>query len=151
MDTLHIATSQFLWKSTLDEIDWKELEALYRAAALGAKKAETLRTTFSNSTYRLFVYDGARLVGAGRALADGADCSYLCDVALLPDYQGRGLGRQIVERLVELSRGHRKILLYSVRGKEPFYYKLGFRKMTTAMALFQNQEEQIAAGYLEEL
>ncbi|WP_420238848.1 GNAT family N-acetyltransferase [Telmatobacter bradus] len=151
MDTAHSATTQFLWKSALDAIDWKELEALYRAASLGSKSAETLRTAFSNSTYRLFVYDGARLVGAGRALADGADCSYLCDVALLPDYQGKGLGKQLVERLVELSRGHRKILLYSVRGKEAFYHKLGFRKMTTAMAIFQNQEEQIAEGYLEEL
>ena len=123
---------------------------MYRAAPLGNKSAETLRTAFSNSIFRFFVYDGPRLVAAGRALADGVDCSYICDVAMLPAYQGQGLGRQIVERLMELSRGHRKIILYAVRGKEPFYHKLGFRRMTTAMALFQNQAEQIAEGYLLE-
>ena len=42
---------------------------------------------------------------AGRALADGADCSYICDVAVLPSHQGTGLGREVVARLVEASRG----------------------------------------------
>ena len=82
---------------------------------------------FANSRYRVFAFEDGRLVGAGRALADGADCSYICDVAVLPSHQGTGLGKQIVSRLVALSRGHRKIILYSVPGKEPFYRKLGFR------------------------
>jgi ribosomal protein S18 acetylase RimI-like enzyme len=94
------------------------------------------------------VREDGRLVGAGRALADGVDCSYICDVAILPSHQGRGLGRQIVARLVELSRGHRKIILYAVPGKEAFYRKLGFMRMATAMAIFENQAEQLQRGYL---
>ena len=150
MSSLHTPSQALHWTSALEEIDWEELSAMYRAAPLGNKNAETLRTAFSNSLFRFFVYDGQRLVAAGRALADGVDCSYICDVAMLPAYQGQGLGRQIVTRLMELSRGHRKIILYAVRGKEPFYHKLGFRRMTTAMALFRNQAEQIAEGYLRE-
>ena len=53
----------------------------------------------------------------GRALADGFDCSYVCDVAVLPSHQGTGVGKQIVATLVELSRGHRKIILYAVAGQ----------------------------------
>jgi GNAT superfamily N-acetyltransferase len=68
--------------------------------------------------FKCFVYEEQQLVGVGRALADGVDCSYICDVALLPSHQGLGLGKQIVAKLVELSRGHRKIILYSVPGKE---------------------------------
>src|SRR5690606_7435407 len=105
---------------------------------------------FSNSLYRCFVYDDGRLVGAGRAVADGGDCSYICDVAVLPTHQGQGLGRQIVGRLVELSRGHKKIILYAVPGKEPFYERFGFRRMRTAMAIFEDQQAAIARGYLEE-
>jgi hypothetical protein len=37
-----------------------------------------------------------KLVGTGRALADGRDCSYLCDIAVLPSRQGSGLGKEIV-------------------------------------------------------
>jgi ribosomal protein S18 acetylase RimI-like enzyme len=137
-----------LWSDTTDELDWNELSALYLAAPLGNKSAEWLKTAFGNSRYTLFVREGGRLVGAGRALADEVDCSYICDVAILPSHQGRGLGRQIVARLVELSRGHRKIILYAVPGKEAFYRKLGFMRMATAMAIFENQAEQLQRGYL---
>lgn len=137
-----------LWSDTTDELDWNELSALYLAAPLGNKSAEWLKTAFRNSRYTLFVREDGRLVGAGRALADGVDCSYICDVAILPSHQGRGLGRQIVARLVELSRGHRKIILYAVPGKEAFYSKLGFMRMATAMAIFENQAEQLQRGYL---
>jgi GNAT superfamily N-acetyltransferase len=136
------------WSDALEGFDWNELSALYRAAPLGDKKPADLKTSFSNSLYRCFVRDDGRLVGVGRALADGVDCSYVCDVAVLPSHQGTGLGGQIVQRLVELSRGHRKIILYAVPGKEPFYRKFGFKRMTTAMAIFENQALAETRGYL---
>src|SRR5688572_25167400 len=138
------------WKNSSDGVDWEELSALYRAAPLGDKEPLQLQTVFSNSMFKTFVYENARLVGAGRALADGADCSYICDIAVLPTHQGIGLGGQIVGRLVEKSRGHKKIILYAVPGKEPFYRKFGFLRMTTAMAIFENQQEQLERGYLSE-
>jgi len=49
-------------------------------------------------------------------LADGIDCSYLCDIAVLPSHQETGLGKQIVGRLLELSRGHKKVILYAMPG-----------------------------------
>jgi GNAT superfamily N-acetyltransferase len=138
------------WKYDSDGVDWKELSDLYRAAPLGEKTAFHLQTVFSNSMFKCFVYEGSRLVAAGRALADGADCSYICDIAVLPSHQGTGLGKQIVSHLVEKSRGHKKIILYAVPGKEPFYRKFGFLRMTTAMAIFENQQRQLERGYLSE-
>jgi ribosomal protein S18 acetylase RimI-like enzyme len=139
------------WIYTLDRIDWNELSGLYRIAPLGEKKPDALKTVFSNSLFRCFVYDtDGRLVAAGRALADGLDCAYICDIAVHPDLQGQGVGKQMVARLVELSRGHKKIILYAVVGKEPFYRKLGFRRMNTAMAIFANQEQAVAQGLLSD-
>ena len=138
------------WKYSTDAVDWDELSALYRVAPLGDKKASHLQRVFSNSLFKCFVYEGAKLVAAGRALADGADCSYICDIAVLPAHQGTGLGKQIVNHLVEASRGHKKIILYAVPGKEPFYRKFGFLRMTTAMAIFENQQQQLERGYLSE-
>lgn len=133
-----------------DGIDWLELEALYRAAPLGNKSAESLKTVFTNSRYCCFALEQGKLIGAGRALADGADCSYICDVAVLPSHQGTGVGKEIVAKLVALSQGHRKIILYSVPGKEGFYSRFGFQKMLTAMAIFENQQQALAQGYLAE-
>ncbi len=138
------------WREGTDGIDWDELSALYRVAPLGDKPPERLRTVFGNSLFKCFVFEDGRLVGAGRALADGADCSYICDIAVLPSHQGTGLGKQIVAHLVERSRGHKKIILYAVPGKEPFYRKFGFLRMKTAMAIFDNQQQQLERGYLSE-
>ncbi|OGB16063.1 MAG: GNAT family N-acetyltransferase [Burkholderiales bacterium RIFCSPLOWO2_12_67_14] len=139
-----------VWSHSIDGLDWNELSALYAAAPLGNKNAAGLKTAFTNSMFRCLVHDDGKLVGVGRALADGVDCSYICDVALLPSHQGLGLGKQIVARLVELSRGHKKIILYAVPGKESFYKKLGFKRMSTAMAIFENQAGALAQGYVNE-
>lgn len=138
------------WKHSTDGVNWEELSALYRAAPLGEKKVEHLQKVFSNSMFKCFVYENARLVAAGPALADGGDCSYICDVAVLPGHQGTGLGKQLVSHFVERSSGHRKIILYAVPGKEPFYRKFGFLRMRTAMAIFENQQQQLERGYLSE-
>lgn len=137
------------WKQTTDGVDWVELEAMYRAAPLGSKNAAQLAMAFGNSRFVLFAYDAGRLVGAGRALADGVDCAYLCDVALLPTHQGRGVGQALVERLLTQVRGHRKVILYSVPGKESFYARFGFRRMKTAMGLFEHPEPLVAEGIVE--
>nr|WP_315495286.1 GNAT family N-acetyltransferase [uncultured Rhodoferax sp.] len=138
------------WSDSTDSLDWDELAALYRAAPLGNKTPEGLKTAFGNSMFRCFVYDDGALVGVGRVLADGVDCAYVCDVALLPSHQGTGLGKEIVARLVALSQGHKKIILYAVPGKESFYRKFGFRRMRTAMAIFQDAQAAAERGYIDE-
>lgn len=140
----------FTWTDSLDGIDWQELSDMIRAAPLGHKDPALLRTAFSNSLYRCFVHDEGKLVGTGRVLGDGVDAAYLCDVAILPSHQGCGLGKAIVGRLVELARGHRKIILYAVPGKEDFYKRFGFRRMRTAMAIFDDPQAAAARGYIVE-
>lgn len=140
--------ARLAWSSSTSGLDWSELEALYRLAPLGNKNAAGLQTVFENSRYKWFVRRGGRLIAAGRALADGADCSYICDVAVLPEFQGSGLGRDLVARLVHDSRGHQKIILYSVPGKEGFYRKLGFARLLTAMAIFRDRDAALARGHL---
>ena len=138
------------WSESIVSLDWHELQALYQAAPLGNKNAKDLETVFTNSRYRCLAYEDGKLVAAGRALADGADASYICDVAVLPSHQGTGLGKEVVKRLVALSGGHKKIILYSVPGKEGFYRKLGFLRMLTAMAIFENPAKAIERGHLSD-
>ena len=138
-----------VWSHSVEDVDWNELAALYRAAPLGNKAPSALRIAFTNSMFRCFVREHGALVGVGRALADGTDCSYICDVAVMPSHQGTGLGKEIVAKLVGLSAGHRKIILYSVPGKEPFYAKFGFRRMRTAMAIFENPAQAAERGYVD--
>lgn len=138
------------WTDCLERVSWEELAALYRAAPLGNKGAADLELVFSNSMFRCFAFETGSLVGAGRVLADGRDVAYLCDIAVLPSHQGRGLGKEIISKLLDLSKSHSKIFLYAVPGKEPLYRKFGFRRMTTAMAIFEDQTGAQARGYLSD-
>jgi GNAT superfamily N-acetyltransferase len=138
----------YTWADDPAAVDFDELARLYRAAPLGDKPREALRTVFGNSMFRVFVYSGGRLAGAARALADGIDCSYIADVAVHPDHQGHGLGKAIIRKLAGLSSGHKKIILYARPGTEGFYASLGFLRMNTAMGIWQDPAPAIASGVL---
>lgn len=138
------------WVYSSENLNWEELSRLYLAAPLGHKDPSDLKIAFSNSMFNCFVYDSGKLIAVGRALADGRDCSYICDVAVHPSHQGLGIGKQVVSRLVDLSKDHKKIILYAASGKEPFYRKLGFKRMATAMAIFKNQAKALEDGLIVE-
>jgi len=140
--------SEVVWSDDHSGVDWDELSELYRVAPLGTRRPEDLAVVFANSRYACFARVDGRLVGVGRALADGIDCSYIADVAVHPDHQGHGMGTAIMRALVRQSRGHQKVVLYASPGTEPFYERLGFLPMRTAMARFGDPEAAIASGIL---
>ena len=140
----------YTWIDNCKTIDWQVLSSLYKIAPLGDKPVEVLKTAFLNSRYTYFVYDEDKLIGVGRALADGVDSAYLCDIAIHPDYQGTGLGKAITQKLLDNVKGYNKVILFANIGKEGFYEKLGFAKMTTAMAIFKDNDRAMEMGFVEE-
>ena len=81
------------------------------------------------SWYMLSAYDGERLVGFGGLVSDGVLHAMVYELIVLPEYQGRGIGAEILERLVKQCReaGVRDIQLFCARGKRAFYEKRGFK------------------------
>jgi aralkylamine N-acetyltransferase len=136
------------YKTTLDGVDWAEAAEVFRKAPLGARSGELLERLFKASQKYVVAYDGPRLIGLARALSDGAIQAAIYDFVLLPEYQKRGLGRQMMKVLVD-QLPVSNIILYSVPGREGFYRKCGFRKMLTAMAILHPVMAKPEAGYLE--
>jgi ribosomal protein S18 acetylase RimI-like enzyme len=132
----------------LGVVDWVRLSEVFKRAPLGNRNPDKLQEVFQNSPIRCFVWDGGELIGAGRAITDGVRYSVIFDVVLLPEYQGRGIGKQIMDFLADRSKAP-SILLYAVPKREGFYAKLGYRKMKTAMAKFPDPEMQQKSGYIE--
>lgn len=129
-------------------IDWMRLAEIFRRAPLGERDPARLRRIFEHSTVCCFAWAGEELVGAGRAISDRISYAAIFDVVVAPEFQRRGIGKHIMQRLMREAEAP-NIVLHSVPGKEPFYAKLGFRKMKTAMALFSNPEVQVRSGYIE--
>ncbi len=82
-------------------------------------------------------FDGARLIGMGRAISDGASDGYIQDIVVHSDYRRRGIGGAIVTRLVEALReaGVDWIGLVAAPGAEKLYASLGFRPLTGHVAM----------------
>lgn len=140
-----------VWRFSAKEVSWSQLSEMYRLAPLGNKSPEWLKTAFSNSMFKCFAYSDGNVVASGRAVADGVDCSYICDIAVHPEYQGKGLGKAVIQHLIQESQSHRKIILYAVPGKEGFYKQFGFRRMRTALAIFENPEQAVQNGLVDDM
>lgn len=138
----------YMWVEDLAQVNLDELSTLYRIAPLGDKSADTLATVFANSTIVCFTYLDGALVGAGRALSDGRECALIADVAVHPHHQRRGLGSQIMHRILTLCGEHNKIILYAKPGTQSFYLKLGFLPMNTAMGLWRHPTRALQTGIL---
>jgi ribosomal protein S18 acetylase RimI-like enzyme len=133
----------------INNISWEDLARVFELAPLGKKRdPEKLEMAFRNSLLKVFAFHGTKLVGAGRALSDGVWRAAIYDVAVLPEYQGIGIGSTIIRHLIESAKVD-VIMLYAVPGKEAFYEKFGFRKMTTAMAITPSEEEARERGLIE--
>ncbi|MFX0071367.1 MAG: GNAT family N-acetyltransferase [Candidatus Hermodarchaeota archaeon] len=136
--------------SKLSAIDWEEVADVIAEAPLGRKKRDPfkLKKAFESSYLVIFVFDDNKLIGTGRALCDGEFQAVIYDIVLLPEYQGKGIGKKLVHRLCS-QLPVENIILYSVPGREGFYVKCGFKKMRTAMAIFDKRKSKIESGYLE--
>ena len=89
---------------------------------------ETIRLALEETDLFVHAWDGDRMVATARVITDGAYYATLWDVIVDPDYQGRGIGTDVMRRAVEpfVGRGFSFIALYSADGKQGFYEKLGF-------------------------
>ena len=89
---------------------------------------ESLIQALKASWYVLAAYEDKELVGFGRLVSDGILHAMVYELIVLPEYQGRGIGGEILEKLVERCKkvGVCDIQLFCARGKREFYEKRGF-------------------------
>ena len=95
---------------------------------------EQTQAALSNSLYTVAVFENSQAVGMGRLIVDGMYL-VIADIVVNPVYQGKGIGSKIVSMLIEYTTkelpdgGRTSIQLISEKGKEPFYEKLGFKRI----------------------
>jgi ribosomal protein S18 acetylase RimI-like enzyme len=129
-------------------IDWRLVPQILELAGMGFHEAPVHEKAFENSSSVIFIYDDSKLIGFGRAISDGAYQAAIYDVAVLPEYQGKGIGKLIIDKIVQ-SLPRFNFILYASPGKERFYEKLNFRKLKTGMGLFVNAERMKNKGMIE--
>lgn len=53
------------------------------------------------SWYAIYAFDDKKLVGMGRIISDGVITGIICGICVLQEYQSIGIGKEIVERLIQ--------------------------------------------------
>ena len=129
-------------------IHWERVAEILQTVGMAYHDSATHKTAFENSYVVVFAFDDDEMIGFGRAISDGAYQAAVYDVAVLPDYQGKGIGKAIVDRIVAKCLNC-NVILYAAPGKDLFYEKFKFRKMKTGMALFTNAERMKQRGFTE--
>lgn len=117
------------FKETRD-IAAKDLEKLYNDNGwiLYTKDMNTLVKAVSQSLYVLSIWKNNELIGLIRLVGDGFTIIYILDILVLKDYQGQGIGTELMNRtMAKYKKVRQKILL---TGNDPrqhnFYKKAGF-------------------------
>ncbi len=90
---------------------------------------DRLFSAIGSSWHSVSAYHDDRLVAMGRTISDGALHALIVEVIVEPAWQRRGIGHEIVARLVRRCReaGIDEVHLSCAAGKRSFYESLGFK------------------------
>ena len=84
---------------------------------------------FAASNLIISAWSEGKLVGVCRALTDYGYCCYLSDLAVDRDFQQRGIGKQMLQRVQATIGEEVSLILLSAPGAMTYYPKLGFAKI----------------------
>lgn len=129
-------------------VDWKTVSETLKDVGMAYDEPDVHRRAFEASHTTVFVYHADRLIGFGRAISDGVYQAAIYDCAVLPEFQGKGIGTTIMKNILPRI-SHCNIILYASPGKEGFYQTRGFRKMKTGMAIFKKAAAMREGGFTE--
>jgi ribosomal protein S18 acetylase RimI-like enzyme len=93
---------------------------------------EKFKKLMENTSRTVLAVEGSRIVGFARALCDEVSNGYISMVAVAADRRRRGVGRELVRRLVEKDGGITWVLRAG-RGSSGFWEKMGFKASEIAM------------------
>lgn len=125
------------------EINIEDILPLYIANEWSsAEKPDLLYKGLLNSETLITAWEGKRLIGLGNAISDGYLTVYYPHLLVLPEYQGKGIGKMICDKMQE-KYNHFHMQMLTADGKSiDFYKKNGFERAgnTEPMWIYQGNE-----------
>ncbi len=101
-----------------ESVGWNRMEREYK---------NPLMTSY----YHISVYEDDKLIGYIDSVSNGVTDAYIQDLMVCPDYQGKGIGTDLMDKMIEYLK-EKRIYMISVVYEEclkPFYERFGFYNM----------------------
>ena len=124
-------------------VDLEKIIHLYKANKWSAaEKPEILYKALMNSHSLVTAWDGDKLVGLGNAISDKHMVVYYPHLLVLPEYQGKGIGKLIMNKMFERYKGFHMQMLTADSEAIDFYKKMGFERAgnTEPMWIYKGNE-----------
>ncbi|GLV65869.1 N-acetyltransferase [Bacillus mycoides] len=116
--------------------DFNGLLVLYESLGWNSLKltVNELEQMCKQSWYAIYVFKEQQLIGMGRVISDGVITGVICGVCVLPEYQSIGIGKEIVERLIQHCEQNKVIpQLMCVDKLQSYYEAIGFQAFSIGM------------------
>ena len=136
------------YRSSLDGIEARHLEGFFEGWPSPPSPDTHLRILQGSSTFVLAVdSDSDSVVGFVTAISDGVLSAYLPLLEVRTEHRGRGIGRELVRRVLETLQALYMVDLSCDPELRAFYEELGFREGTAMMR--RNYDAQAGAPEVE--
>jgi len=112
-----------------NKITVEQFNALRISAGWRAIQIDLAQKGLENSAFIIVANENEKVVGMAKVITDYGYTVIITDVVVLPQYQGNGIGKVMVSKLMEyindnIAVGQTKLIyLMAAKGKEDFYKK----------------------------
>ncbi|RXJ04363.1 GNAT family N-acetyltransferase [Anaerobacillus alkaliphilus] len=130
-----------LYKHSIEGISLEMLKGFF-VGWPNPPQPDTHLRLLENSSHVVLAVDeeSNSVVGFITAISDGVLSAYIPFLEVLPDYQNRGIGKELVKRMMEQLEDIYMIDLMCDQELQPYYEKLGMIKSTGMV--FRNYSKQ---------
>lgn len=110
-------------------IELKEFIHVLEASTLALRRpmddTELLKQMVNGANLWVTARDEGRLIGFMRGISDFCYRTFIADLAVVEEYQRRGIGKKMLFKTREIAPSAR-LILFAAENAEGFYQKLGF-------------------------
>lgn len=125
------------------DIKMEEIIRLYKANNWSsAAKPTELYNALINSHSLITAWNEKELIGLGNAISDSYLVVYYPHLLIHPNYQGKGIGKMIMDKMQEKYKNFHMQMLTADENSIDFYRKIGFEKAghTQSMWIYKGNE-----------
>jgi len=116
-----------------NKISVEDFNFLRKSVGWGELEIKIATKSIENALFIVTAIFENKIIGLTRVSGDGGYTVFITDVIVLPDYQNKGVGKQLMNKAMDylketfLEKGQGiSVNLMSAKGRESFYEKFGF-------------------------
>ncbi len=112
------------------KICFDEFQTIRKTTGWAMLEDNVVKLGLKNDLYSVCIFDDDKLIGIGRVIGDGAIYFYVQDIIVIPEYQGKGIGKKIMDNIENYLNNNTNnnsfVGLMAAAGVKEFYYKFGY-------------------------